>query len=66
MGVPTKIGFFFLGFEVTYPPIYEGSESNGVIKFPYTYDFTTTLIRTGLGVVFVDFFSFFCYFFYCL
>jgi hypothetical protein len=20
MGVPTKIGFFFLGFEVTYPP----------------------------------------------
>jgi hypothetical protein len=33
MGVPTKIGFFFLSFEVTYPPIYEGSEANGVIKF---------------------------------
>jgi hypothetical protein len=49
MGVPTKIGFFFGGFEVTYPSIYEGSESNGVIKFPYTYDFTTTLIRMRVG-----------------
>jgi hypothetical protein len=29
MGVPTKIGFFFLGFEVTYPPIFKGSEANG-------------------------------------
>jgi hypothetical protein len=36
MGVPPKIGFFFWGFEVTYPPIYEGSESNSAIKFPYT------------------------------
>jgi hypothetical protein len=26
MGVPTKIGFFFLGFEVTYPPIFKGSD----------------------------------------
>jgi hypothetical protein len=34
MGVPTKIGFFFWGFEVTYPPIFKGSESNGAIKFP--------------------------------
>jgi hypothetical protein len=34
MCVPAKIGFVFLGFEVTYPPIYEGSESNGAIKFP--------------------------------
>jgi hypothetical protein len=34
MGVPTKIGFFFGGFEVTYPPIYEGFESNGVINPP--------------------------------
>jgi hypothetical protein len=33
MGVPTKIGFFFLGSEVTYPPIIKGSEANGVIKF---------------------------------
>jgi hypothetical protein len=33
MGVPTKIGVFFLGFEVTYPPIYEASEANGAIKF---------------------------------
>jgi hypothetical protein len=33
MGVPTKIGVFFLSFEVTYPPIFEGSEANGVIKF---------------------------------
>jgi hypothetical protein len=22
-GVPTKIGFFFLGFDVTYPPIFK-------------------------------------------
>jgi hypothetical protein len=29
MGVPTKIGFFFLGFEVTYPPIFKGFEANG-------------------------------------
>jgi hypothetical protein len=36
MCVPTKIGFFLLGFEVTYPPIFDGSESNGAIKFPYT------------------------------
>jgi hypothetical protein len=36
MGVPTKIGFFFGGFEVTYPPIFEGYEFNGAIKFPYT------------------------------
>jgi hypothetical protein len=36
MGVPTKIGFFFRGFEVTYPPIFDGSESNGAIKFFYT------------------------------
>jgi hypothetical protein len=36
MGVPTKIGFLFWGFNVTYPPIFEGSESNGAIKFPYT------------------------------
>jgi hypothetical protein len=28
MGVPTKIGFFFLSFEVTYPPIFKGSEAN--------------------------------------
>jgi hypothetical protein len=63
MGVPTKIGFFFGGFEVTYPSIYEGSESNGVIKFPYTYDFTPTLIRMGAGVVFVDFFSLFVTFY---
>jgi hypothetical protein len=27
MGVPTKIWFFFWSFEVTYPPIYEGSEA---------------------------------------
>jgi len=33
MGVPTKIGYFFLGFEMTYPPIFKGSETNGVIKF---------------------------------
>jgi len=33
MCVPTKIGFFFLGFEVTYPPILKGSEANGIIKF---------------------------------
>jgi hypothetical protein len=33
MGVPTKIGFFFLSFEVTYPPIFKGSEANGAIKF---------------------------------
>jgi hypothetical protein len=33
MGVPTKIWFFFLGFDVTYPPIYEGFEANGAIKF---------------------------------
>jgi hypothetical protein len=33
MAVPTKIGFFFLGFEVTYPPIDEGSKANGAIKF---------------------------------
>jgi hypothetical protein len=32
MGVPTKIGVFFLSFEVTYPPIFKGSEANGVIK----------------------------------
>jgi hypothetical protein len=36
MCVPTKIGFFFGGFEMTYPPIFEGSESNGAIKFSYT------------------------------
>jgi hypothetical protein len=24
MGVPTKIEFFFLGFEVTYPPHFQG------------------------------------------
>jgi hypothetical protein len=36
MCVPTKIRFFFWGFEVTYPPIFEGSESNGAIKFSYT------------------------------
>jgi hypothetical protein len=29
MGVPTKIGFFFLSFEVTYPPIFKGAEANG-------------------------------------
>jgi hypothetical protein len=34
MGVPTKIGFFFGGFEVTYPPIFEGSECN---KIPLHY-----------------------------
>jgi hypothetical protein len=34
MGVPTKIGFFFLGFEVTYPPIFKGSEANGAIIPP--------------------------------
>jgi hypothetical protein len=33
---PPKLGFFFWGFEVTYPPILKGSESNGAIKFPYT------------------------------
>jgi hypothetical protein len=27
MGVPPKIGFFFLGFEVTYPLIFKGSEA---------------------------------------
>jgi hypothetical protein len=32
MGVPTKIGVFFLGFDVTYPPIFKGSEANGAIK----------------------------------
>jgi len=47
MCVPTKIGFFFWGFEMTYPPIFKCSGSNGVIKFPYTYDFPTTLIGTG-------------------
>jgi hypothetical protein len=36
MGVPTKIGFFFWGFEVTYPPIFKGSEANGAIKFFYS------------------------------
>jgi hypothetical protein len=36
MGIPTKIGFFFWGFEVTYPLIFDGSESNGAIKFFYT------------------------------
>jgi hypothetical protein len=35
MGVPTKIGIFFGGFDVTYPPIFEGFESNGAIKLPY-------------------------------
>jgi hypothetical protein len=30
---PPKLGFFFLGFEVTYPPIFKGSEANGAIKF---------------------------------
>jgi hypothetical protein len=49
MGVPTKIGFFFWGFEVTYPPIFEGSKSNGAIKFPYTYDLRTTLAVRGAG-----------------
>jgi hypothetical protein len=34
MGVPTKIGVCFLGFEVTYPPIFKGFEANGAIKFP--------------------------------
>jgi hypothetical protein len=34
MGVPTKIGFFFWGFDVTYPPIFKCSEANGVIIFP--------------------------------
>jgi hypothetical protein len=70
MGVPTKIGFFFLGFEVTYPPIFEGSKSNGAIKFPYTYDLRTTLVVRGAGgcltakkgawcgAVFVDLFHF--------
>jgi hypothetical protein len=33
MGVPTITGFFFLGFEVTYPLIFKGSEANGAIKF---------------------------------
>jgi len=33
MGVPTKIGFFFLGFEVNYPLIFKGFEANGAIKF---------------------------------
>jgi hypothetical protein len=42
MGVPPKIGFFFWGFEVTYPPIFKGSEANAAIKFPYTYYLATT------------------------
>jgi len=33
MGVPTKIGFFFLGFEVTYPLIYEGFDHRGAFIF---------------------------------
>jgi len=33
MGVPTKIGFFFWDFEVTHPPIFKCSESNGGIKY---------------------------------
>jgi len=33
MCVPTKIGVFFLGFEVTYPPIFEGFEANGAFIF---------------------------------
>jgi hypothetical protein len=37
MGVLVKIGgFFFLGFEMTYPPIFKGSESNGVKNPPYS------------------------------
>jgi hypothetical protein len=33
MGVPPKIGFFLWGFEMTYPPICEGSEANGAFIF---------------------------------
>ncbi len=34
MGVPTKIKFFFLGFDVTNPPIFMYSEANGAIIPP--------------------------------
>jgi hypothetical protein len=34
MGVPTKIRFFFLDFDVTYPPIFMCSEANGAIIPP--------------------------------
>jgi hypothetical protein len=36
MCVPTKIGFFFWGFEVTYPPppIFEVFEANGAFILP--------------------------------
>jgi hypothetical protein len=33
MGIPTRIGYFFLRFEMTYHNIFKGSEANGVIKF---------------------------------
>jgi len=49
MSVPTKIGFFLGGFDVTYPPIFKCSEGNGVIIFPYTYDLTTMPAGTGAG-----------------
>jgi len=34
---------------MTYPPIFKGSESNGVIKFPYTYDLGITPVRLQAG-----------------
>jgi hypothetical protein len=33
MGVTPKIGFFFWGFEVTYPPIFKCFKANGGIIF---------------------------------
>jgi hypothetical protein len=34
---------------MTYPPIFKGFESNGVIKFPYTYDLGITPVRSQAG-----------------
>jgi len=34
---------------MTYPPIFKGSESNGVIKFLHTYDLGITPVRLQAG-----------------
>jgi hypothetical protein len=49
MGVPNKIRFFFWGFEVTYPRIFEGSDHHGAFIFTYTYDLGITPIRLQVG-----------------
>ncbi len=43
------IAVFFWDLEMTYPPIFKGSKSNGVIKFPYTYDLGITPVRLQAG-----------------